>query len=54
MENNVIGKIWSVFPLCGKTYCTNKVGIDAQDCKKKIIINDNDYLSDIVTNFNKK
>lgn len=31
MENNVIGKVWSVFPLCGKTYCTNKVGIDAVD-----------------------
>lgn len=31
MENNVIGKVWSVFPLCGKTYCTNKIGIDAVD-----------------------
>ena len=31
MENNVNGKVWSVFPLCGKTYCTNKVGIDAVD-----------------------
>ena len=31
MGNNVIGKVWSVFPLCGKTYCTNKVGIDAVD-----------------------
>lgn len=28
---NKIGKVWSVFPLCGKTYCANLVGIDAVD-----------------------
>ncbi len=27
----MLGKVWSVFPLCGKTYCTNKLGIDAVD-----------------------
>ena len=26
-----IGKVWSVFPLCGKTYCTDIVGVDAVD-----------------------
>lgn len=31
MENNISCKVWSVFPLCGKTYCTNKLGINAID-----------------------
>lgn len=30
-ENNISCKVWSVFPLCGKTYCTNKLGINAID-----------------------
>lgn len=28
---NDVCKVWSVFPLCGKTYCTRKLGINAVD-----------------------
>lgn len=28
---NDVCKVWSVFPLCGKTYCTSKLGINAVD-----------------------
>lgn len=31
MKDNISCKVWSVFPLCGKTYCTNKLGINAID-----------------------
>ena len=31
MENKLIGTVWSVFPLCGKSYCTNTLGINAVD-----------------------
>ena len=31
MENKLIGTVWSVFPLCGKSYCANKLGINAVD-----------------------
>lgn len=31
MEYNISCKVWSVFPICGKTYCANKLGINAVD-----------------------